>query len=62
MEFFCTFFLNGARGLKFALFCISGLPQVQKSAHFMPKDAVLKTVQKEKPFHLPYYSYTIYIV
>ena len=39
-------------GIKFALFCISGLPRVQKSANFMPEGAILKTKCKKVLFNI----------
>ena len=37
--------------IKFALFCTSGLPQVQKSASFMPMGAIFKKKCKKGLFN-----------
>ena len=37
--------------IKFALFCTSGLPQVQKSVNFMPKGANFRKERKKVIFN-----------
>ena len=39
---FLHVFLMVPEGIKFALFCMSGLPRVQKRANFIPKGTILK--------------------
>ena len=38
--------------IKFALFCMSGLPRVQKRANFIPEAAILKTKCKKVLFNI----------
>ena len=35
-------------GIKFALFCMSGLPRVQKSADFISKGTIFKRIEKKE--------------
>ena len=39
------------QGLKFAHFCMSGLPRVEKSANFMPMGAIFKKKCKKVLFN-----------
>ena len=39
-------------GIKFALFCKSGLPQVQKNANFMAKGAIFRKECKKVIFNI----------
>ena len=46
------FFKMVPEGIKFALFCKSGLQRVQKSANFMPNGAILKEECKKSYFDI----------